>query len=104
MAKKTKNGTYKIYLFVGLCVGLTTLISWATTTVQKMATDSHIVEDTTKAVGGLKKDGCDPAVEARINIAVIGVEIKNIKDDVADLRVEQRADTEAILKAIKEKP
>ncbi len=103
MAKKI-DGWASALAILGACVAISTIAARVTSRVETQAVQAHIVEDTTKTVGGLKKDGCDPAVEARINIAVIGVEIKNIKDDVADLRVEQRADTEAILKAIKEKP
>ncbi len=116
------NGTYKIYIIIALCVGLTTLISWATTRIESRATDSHIVKDATAAIDKLEKGGCEPAVQAAVNVAIIRVEMSHIKDNIADVkkdvgglkkdfadyRVEQRreraVETEKIIKAINDKP
>ena len=59
-----------------------------------------------KAIGvktdTIKVEGCNPAKELAISVAVIDTKLKNIKEDVAESRVEQRADTKAILEAINE--
>ena len=104
MAKSKMNGWASVLAIIGACGVISAISARIITRVETQAVQSHMVEDTNKAVGGLKEDGCDPAVEARTNIAVIGVEIKNIKDDVADMRAEQKTNTTAILKAINDKP
>lgn len=134
MAKK--NGKLGILAIISacagigaICVGGSTIGGRWTAKAGAKATQAHIVEDTTKAVDGLKEEGCKPAVKAVGDVRVIGVEMKHLKDNVADMkkdvgglkadfadyRVEQRkeraedkkertAETEKILKAIHEKP
>ena len=103
MAKKL-NSSVSILAIIGACAAISAIAARITSRVETQAIQTHVVADTAEAVSGLKEDGCDPAVEARTNIAVFGVEIKNLKEDVAELRIEQRDDTKAILKAIHENP
>ncbi len=59
-----------------------------------------------KAIGvkgdTMKAEGCDPAKKSVTDVAVIKTEVAAIKEDVREMRVEQRADTNKILAAIKE--
>ncbi len=50
----------------------------------------------------MKVEGCDPAKQGHTDIQVINVKLDGLKEDIDDARVEQRADKQEILAAIKE--
>ncbi len=60
-----------------------------------------------KAIGvkadRIKVEGCDPAKKTVTDVAVIKTEVAAIKEDVREMRIEQKADTKAIIKAINDK-
>ncbi len=59
-----------------------------------------------KAIGvkadTMKVEGCDPAKKSVTDVAVIKTEVVAIKEDVREMRAEQKAGTQAILEAINE--
>ena len=93
----SKSTPIKITIGLLIVVGL----AIAATSAGWVNHNSHI-----KAIGvkadTMKVEGCNPAKELAISVAVIDTKLENIKEDVAESRVEQRADTKAILEAINE--
>ena len=50
----------------------------------------------------MKVEGCDPAKKTVTDVAVIKTEVAAIKEDVREMRIEQRIGKQEILTAIKE--
>lgn len=114
---------------IGMFVGGSTIKSRLTAQAEKRAIQAHLVEDTAKAVQAVKVEGCDPARQQKQQIAVGSLEmsyvqsdIEEVKEDVAGIKtdvtelkddfskyqieqkVQDEANTKAILKAINDKP
>ena len=93
------------------------------------ATQAHLVEDTAKAIAEVKTNGCDPARQQKQQIAVGSLEMSYVQSDIEDLtdnvavistglselkddfskyqieqKIQEQANTTAILKAINDKP
>ncbi len=96
-----KNGTKTILTIISLI--LTVAVVGAGVVVYAV-TNTHETGDTAENLDKLESSGCKPSRTNTIEVAVIKTEITAIKDDVREMRVEQRADTKAILKAIEDKP
>ncbi len=94
-----KNGTKITIAIISLVITVTVI---GVGLVAYAVTNSHQTDDTAEDLDALKIEGCNPAKDLTVSVAVIGTKVENIEQDVADLRVEQRADTQAILEAINE--
>lgn len=95
-----RNGTIKLAGFVLLVAGLfaSILLAWGDQKgdikAQGQKVDTHLIQSA-KDTTALKDDGCDPAKANTTSIAVLEVELKNIKQAQTD-------NTAAIIKAIKD--
>jgi hypothetical protein len=114
---------------IGMLVGGSTIKGRLTTQAEERAIQAHLVEDTAKAVETVKIEGCDPARQQKQQIAVGSLEmsyvqsdVEELKDDVASVgrdvselkddfgkyqieqKIQEQANTAAILKAIEDKP
>lgn len=104
MAKKP-NGWKGITAIISACGLIGVIAGGLMSKVEIRATQSHIIEDTTKAVEKLEVDGCDPANTNETAIAVMDEKWLNIEEDVDGLQEDMKglhAGQTAILKAIKE--
>lgn len=108
MAKEARtNGNLRIagfILTVAVLLG-TMLLAWGDQKgdfrEQRVKDERHEAEDA-KRDADLKKDGCDIAQDTVTKVAVIESELPAIKEDIRELRVEQKADTALILRAIRD--
>ncbi len=98
MAKeKTGNGKRLNLAIAGLAI---TLLVIGSSGLTNYVNTQHETSDATKAIGVLKTDGCDPAKKSVTDVAVIKTEVAAIKEDVREMRAEQRAGKKEILEAI----
>ena len=102
MTKKKLNGWANICMALAACVGVSTLVARISTYGEIKGVQSHLVEDATKAVdelkedtekavAGIKKDGCDPAVKSREDVSVIKIQLQDIQKDMSSVQIQQTA-------------
>lgn len=91
-----KNGTVRL---ITLIVSLAILFAGIVTA---WALYGENVRDNTADLAELKKDGCKPANKTTLDVALIQKDITIIQEDIEDMRSEQQAGFEAILKRLPE--
>ncbi len=114
---------------IGMLVGGSKIKDGLDAKAEKRATQANLVEYTVQAVAEVKTNGCDPARQQERQIAVGSLEmsyvqsdVEDVKDDVARIdknvsalkddfskyqieqKIREQVSTEAILKAINDKP
>ena len=102
---KNANGWKSIAAIISACGLIGVIAGGLTSKAEIRATESHIIEDTTKAVEKLEVDGCDPANTNKTDIAVMDAKWLNIEEDVDGLQEDMKSlhvGQAAILQAIKE--
>ena len=109
MATKS-NGNWRIagFILTSATILVAIVLAWGDQKgelkAQGTASGLHVAIDAKRHVD-LKKDGCDPSQANTTEIAVIKTIIKTelpaIKQDIRELRVEQKADTQLILEEIR---
>ena len=97
---KEQNGTYKIYVYVAILVGLTTLLNRGIDLVTANATEKHEVIDIKKDLEDQKADGCDPSRTNAYNMVRIETQLAGLKELVLSGKADNEADHRDLMDAI----
>lgn len=102
MAKEqVKNGnTKRIYLYIAIIVGLTTILNRGIDFVTAKAEQAHTVEDIEKNIAVLKAEGCDPSRTNSYNMVRIETQLAGLKEIVEGIKKDNDSDHRDILDAI----
>lgn len=90
------NGWKSALSVIVACGIIATLTARAVVVGTFHGEQSQLIESTTKAVEGLKEEGCDPVRQLSTDVAVIREQITHMQEDVT----EQKADIKAIREAV----
>lgn len=100
MAKEPLSKKTSIRVTIGLLVTVGLAIA---ATSAGLVTHNSKIEAIGLKTNTMKVEGCNPAKEMILDMAVVKIEVAAIKEDVREMRVEQKTNTAAIIKAINDK-